>query len=157
MEALVETYLTARKERDAIENDLKVARQHCAEQEKTLVAVMDQHNLTRMHDMRHQVTLNLSKTDGQIRPYVWKRRYVEPTECDSSIIAGAEGIVKQFMNVRQFKSHLEIQRTEANSNLKRATKQLCDSVTQCKTIKLDQHKIVIIPHDVRVTLTKIGA
>ncbi len=137
------------KERDAIENDLKVARQHRAELEKTVAAVMNQHSLMRMHDMRHKVTLNLSKTDGQIRPYAWKRRYMEPTECDSTFIDGAEGIVQNFMKARRRKTTLEIQRIKANSNLKQATKQSCASVTQCQTLKVGQHKIVIIPQDVR--------
>jgi hypothetical protein len=153
----MEAILWARKERDAIENDLKVARRHCAELEKTVAAVMKQHSLMRMHDMRHMVTLNLSKTDGQIRPYVWKRRYMQPTECDSTFIDGAEGIVQDFMKARQRKTTLEIQRIKANDNLKQATKTLCETVTQCKTLKLGQHKIVIIPVDKRVTLTNIGA
>ncbi len=156
MEALVETYLTARKDRDLVEKELKLARYQCAEREKKMAELMSQHHLTRIHDLRFKFTLNLSKSDGQVRPYFWKRNYSEPNTTDSSLINGAEEAIHEFMKCRELKSTFESNRRKANSNLKQATKQLCASVTQCKTLKLGQHKIIIIPHDNRVTLTKLS-
>jgi hypothetical protein len=157
MEPLAETYLCARTTRDAIEKDLKEARQNCVQQEKRLVVLMNQHKLTRIHNLRFKLTLNLSKSDGQVRPYLWKRNYIEPSTLDSCLINGADEAIQEFMKARQRKAALDLQRRKANDNLNQVTMQLCNTVTECKTLNLGQHKIVIISHDNRVTLTKIGA
>jgi hypothetical protein len=157
MEALAETYLCARTTRDAIEKDLKLARQNCAQQEKRVVTLMNQHKLTRIHNLRFKLTLNLSKSDGQVRPYLWKRNYIEPSSIDSCLINGADEAIQEFIKARQRKAALELQRRKANDNLNQITMQLCNTSSQCKTMKIGQHKIVIIRHDNRVTLTKIGA
>jgi hypothetical protein len=118
---------------------------------------MTQHHLTRIHHMRFKLTLNLSKSDGQVRPFCWKRNYNEPSTTNSCLKNGAEEAISEFMKSRERKSTLESNRRKANDNLNQVTMQLCNTITQCNTLKVGENKIVIIPNDNRVTLIKSGA
>jgi hypothetical protein len=157
MEEFAQNYLVARTNRDLIDNEFKVARHEYAKSEKRLVEFFNQNNFTRIHVLKLKLTLNLSKSDNQIRPYMWKRNYTDPSIVDSSTIHGADELIEDYMTSRKKRSTLDTLRAEANANLKQATTQLCATTSQCSTHKVGQNKIVIIPNDNRVTLTKLVA